>query len=125
VQVLSNDEIGYTGDAINEMTNGLIEREKMQLSLNLAKEVQQNLLPKGNLNVDGFDIAGKSVYCTKPVAIIMILSLSMTLMSQKFAWPLGMFPDMVFPLLYSWPLFVLLCGSGPLCRAALPRSFLM
>ena len=63
VQVLSNDEIGYTGDAINEMTKGLIEREKMQLSLNLAKEVQQNLLPKGNLNVDGFDIAGKSVYC--------------------------------------------------------------
>jgi sigma-B regulation protein RsbU (phosphoserine phosphatase) len=63
VQVLSNDEIGYTGDAINEMTKGLIEREKMQLSLNLAKEVQQNLLPNGNLNVDGFDIAGKSVYC--------------------------------------------------------------
>jgi sigma-B regulation protein RsbU (phosphoserine phosphatase) len=63
VQVLSNDEIGYTGDAINAMTKGLIEREKMQLSLNLAKEVQQNLLPNGNLNVDGFDIAGKSVYC--------------------------------------------------------------
>jgi sigma-B regulation protein RsbU (phosphoserine phosphatase) len=63
VQVFSNDEIGYTGDAINEMTKGLIEREKMQQSLNLAKEVQQNLLPKSNLKVNGFDIAGKSVYC--------------------------------------------------------------
>jgi sigma-B regulation protein RsbU (phosphoserine phosphatase) len=63
VQVFSNDEIGYTGDAINEMTKGLIERERMQLSLNLAKEVQQNLLPKSNLKVNGFDIAGKSVYC--------------------------------------------------------------
>jgi len=63
VQVFSNDEIGYTGDAINEMTKGLIEREKMQLSLNLAKEVQQNLLPKDNLKVNGLDIAGKSVYC--------------------------------------------------------------
>jgi sigma-B regulation protein RsbU (phosphoserine phosphatase) len=63
VQVFSNDEIGYTGDAINEMTEGLIEREKMQQSLNLAKEVQQNLLPKSNLKVNGFDIAGKSVYC--------------------------------------------------------------
>ena len=63
VQVFSNDEIGYTGDAINEMTKGLIEREKMQQSLNLAKEVQQNLLPKNNLKVNGFDIAGKSVYC--------------------------------------------------------------
>jgi sigma-B regulation protein RsbU (phosphoserine phosphatase) len=29
----------------------------------LAKEVQQNLLPKSNLKVNGFDIAGKSVYC--------------------------------------------------------------
>jgi sigma-B regulation protein RsbU (phosphoserine phosphatase) len=63
VQVFSNDEIGYTGDAINEMTLGLIEREKMQQSLNLAKEVQQNLLPKSNLKINGFDIAGKSVYC--------------------------------------------------------------
>jgi len=63
VQVFSNDEIGYTGDAINEMAKGLIEREKLQLSLNLAKEVQQNLLPKSNLKINGFDIAGKSIYC--------------------------------------------------------------
>jgi sigma-B regulation protein RsbU (phosphoserine phosphatase) len=63
VQVFSNDEIGYTGDAINEMTKGLIERDKMKQSLNLAKEVQQNLLPKSNLKINGFDIAGKSVYC--------------------------------------------------------------
>jgi sigma-B regulation protein RsbU (phosphoserine phosphatase) len=63
VRVTSNDEIGYTGDVINEMTNGLIERERMQRSLNLAREVQQNLLPKSNLKVNGFDIAGKSIYC--------------------------------------------------------------
>jgi sigma-B regulation protein RsbU (phosphoserine phosphatase) len=63
VQVTSNDEIGYTGDIINEMTDGLIERERMQQSLHLAREVQQNLLPKSNLKVNGFDIAGKSVYC--------------------------------------------------------------
>lgn len=63
VKVFSNDEIGVLGDAINEMAKGLIERERMQLSLNLAKEVQRNLLPKENLKVNGFDIAGKSVYC--------------------------------------------------------------
>ncbi len=63
VNVTSNDEIGYAGDVINEMTDGLIEREKMQQSLNLAREVQQNLLPKRNLKVNGFDIAGKSIYC--------------------------------------------------------------
>ncbi|MGD8763834.1 MAG: SpoIIE family protein phosphatase [Desulfobacteraceae bacterium] len=63
VKVVSNDEIGVLGDAINEMTKGLIERERMQQSLDLAREVQQNLLPKSNLKVNGFDLAGKSVYC--------------------------------------------------------------
>jgi sigma-B regulation protein RsbU (phosphoserine phosphatase) len=63
VQVVSNDEIGVLGDAVNDMTRGLMDREKMQLSLSLAKEVQQNLLPKDNVKVNGFDIAGKSVYC--------------------------------------------------------------
>jgi len=63
IRVTSNDEIGYTGDVINEMTDGLIERGKMQMSLNLAREIQQNLLPKSNLKVNGFDIAGKSIYC--------------------------------------------------------------
>jgi len=63
VQVMSNDEIGYTGDAINEMIKGLIEREKIQHSLDLAREIQQNLLPRDTLQIDGFDIAGKSVYC--------------------------------------------------------------
>jgi len=63
VKVTSNDEIGYVGDVINEMTQGLIERERMQQSLNLAMEVQQNLLPKRNLKIDGIDIAGRSIYC--------------------------------------------------------------
>lgn len=45
VIVRSNDEIGYTGDVINEMTTGLKERDRIRQSLFLAKEVQQNLLP--------------------------------------------------------------------------------
>jgi sigma-B regulation protein RsbU (phosphoserine phosphatase) len=63
VKVTSNDEIGYVGDVINEMVEGLIERDRMRRSLDLAMEVQQNLLPKRNLKVDGFDIAGRSIYC--------------------------------------------------------------
>ncbi len=63
VNVTSNDEIGYVGDVINDMTEGLMERDKMRQSLDLAMEVQQNLLPKGNLKIDGFDIAGRSIYC--------------------------------------------------------------
>jgi len=63
VRVVSNDEIGYTGDVINEMTEGLKERDLMKRSLELAMEVQQNLLPKENPRIDGLDIAGKSIYC--------------------------------------------------------------
>lgn len=63
IRVTSNDEIGYTGDVINEMAEGLKEREKMRYSLVLAKEVQQNLLPKNDPLVQGLDIAGTSIYC--------------------------------------------------------------
>jgi sigma-B regulation protein RsbU (phosphoserine phosphatase) len=63
VRVTSNDEIGYTGDVINAMTEGLIERDRIKQSLSLAKEIQQNLLPKDMWKLDGFDMAGKSEYC--------------------------------------------------------------
>ena len=63
VQVTSNDEIGYTGDTINEMTQGLMERDRIQRSLSLAKEIQQNLVPRKNVKINGLDMAGRSVYC--------------------------------------------------------------
>lgn len=63
VSVRSNDEIGYVGDVINEMTAGLREREKMRQSLALAREVQQNLLPRCAPQSVGLDIAGRSIYC--------------------------------------------------------------
>jgi sigma-B regulation protein RsbU (phosphoserine phosphatase) len=63
VIVRSNDEIGYTGDVVNEMALGLKERARMQQSLFLAREVQQNLLPAVNPKIEGLDIAGSSIYC--------------------------------------------------------------
>ena len=63
IQVTTNDEIGYTGDVINEMTEGLKERDRMRHSLGLAMDVQQHLLPRRDPRVDGLDIAGKSIYC--------------------------------------------------------------
>ena len=36
IQVTSNDELGYTGDVINQMTEGLKEREQMRLAMMLA-----------------------------------------------------------------------------------------
>ena len=63
VRVVSNDELGDLGDGINEMTEGLIERDRMRQSLYLAKEVQQALLPQTDPQISGLDIASTSVYC--------------------------------------------------------------
>jgi len=63
VQVVSNDELGVLGDGMNEMTEGLIERDRMRQSIYLAKEVQQALLPRKEPQVKGLDIAATSVYC--------------------------------------------------------------
>lgn len=63
VRVTSNDEIGYTGDVINEMAEGLRERELLRQSLELAKEIQQSLLPNSALFYGNLDIAGRSIYC--------------------------------------------------------------
>ncbi|MCP4627910.1 MAG: SpoIIE family protein phosphatase [bacterium] len=63
VRVTSNDEIGYTGDVINEMTEGLKERDRIRRSLGIAKEVQQHLLPQHAPHIEGLDIAGRSIYC--------------------------------------------------------------
>jgi len=63
VPVRSNDEIGYTGDVINEMAKGLKERDRLRHSLLLAKEIQQKLLPGSEPHIDGLDISGRSIYC--------------------------------------------------------------
>jgi sigma-B regulation protein RsbU (phosphoserine phosphatase) len=63
VAVESNDELGALADNFNHMTEGLKERYRMRRSLDLAREVQQNLLPRENPSIKGLDIAGKSIYC--------------------------------------------------------------
>jgi len=63
VRVTTNDEIGYAGDVINEMTAGLKERQRMKQSLELAQEVQRRLLPQTAPQINGLDIAGTSLYC--------------------------------------------------------------
>ncbi len=63
VRITSNDEIGYAGEIINEMNEGLKERDKFRRSLNLAKEVQQNLLPASDPEIPGLEISGTSIYC--------------------------------------------------------------
>jgi serine phosphatase RsbU (regulator of sigma subunit) len=59
----SRDEIGNLVESFNQMVEGLKHRDQMRQSLEIAMEVQQNLLPKDDPIFAGLDIAGKSIYC--------------------------------------------------------------
>jgi sigma-B regulation protein RsbU (phosphoserine phosphatase) len=61
--VRSRDEVGELVASFNTMTRQLEERLHMKNSLNLAMEVQQNLLPSDPLIIQDLDIAGTSRYC--------------------------------------------------------------
>lgn len=61
--VVSHDEIGELIGSFNTMSSQLKERIQLKLSLNLAKEVQQNLIPTTDPEVLGLDVAGKSLFC--------------------------------------------------------------
>jgi phosphoserine phosphatase RsbU/P len=63
VPVATNDEFGVIAGHTNTMIEGLRHRFKMMAALQVAEEVQQNLLPQESPSHAGLDIAGKSVYC--------------------------------------------------------------
>lgn len=59
----TGDEIGALTHSFNTMAAQLKERSQLRQSLDLAKEVQQNLLPDKSPEFPGMDVAGRSVYC--------------------------------------------------------------
>jgi sigma-B regulation protein RsbU (phosphoserine phosphatase) len=61
--VKSQDEVGDLTQSFNAMMSQLKERLQLKESMGLAKEVQQNLLPKKEFNNASLDIAGDSLYC--------------------------------------------------------------
>jgi len=61
--VKTRDEVGELTLSFNTMVHQLEERMQMKEAMNLAMEVQQNLLPAEMPQVKGLDIAGKSIYC--------------------------------------------------------------
>lgn len=61
--VQSRDEIGGLTRSFNTMTAQLKDRLRLRQSLDMAKEVQQSLLPETTPLVAGLDIAGRSIYC--------------------------------------------------------------
>ena len=89
VPIESNDELGALAEHFNQMTVGLQERYRLRRSLDLAKEVQQNLLPKTDPVVAGLDIAGKSIYCDETGGDYFDYLDSSELGEQKFAVLVG------------------------------------
>ena len=63
VEIKSRDEFGDMARVFNSMGPRLEENYQLRKSLDLAMEVQQNLLPKSDPQVNGLDIAGNSDYC--------------------------------------------------------------
>jgi sigma-B regulation protein RsbU (phosphoserine phosphatase) len=63
VDIRSRDEFGDMGRVFNTVGPQLEANYQMRKSLDLAKEVQQNLLPAAPPKITGLDIAGKSIYC--------------------------------------------------------------
>jgi sigma-B regulation protein RsbU (phosphoserine phosphatase) len=61
--IKSRDEVGELTRSFNLMMRQLQERLHLKEAMNLAMEVQQNLLPTAPPPVAGLDIAGRSRYC--------------------------------------------------------------
>ncbi|MFO7875392.1 MAG: SpoIIE family protein phosphatase, partial [Desulfovermiculus sp.] len=56
-------ELDLLGEMFNDMGQRLKEREKMKQSLELARIIQQHLLPDSSPACPGFDLCGTSIYC--------------------------------------------------------------
>jgi len=63
VMISSRDEFGDMARVFNSVGPRMEENYQLRKSLDLAMEVQQNLLPKFDPQIDGLEIAGKSDYC--------------------------------------------------------------
>ncbi len=61
--ITSQDEVGELTRSFNKMTSQLKQRLAMKAAINVAREVQQNLLPSEGFSADGIVAAGVSLYC--------------------------------------------------------------
>lgn len=61
--VTSRDEVGELARSFNTMTRQLQQRIEMQKAIDLAGEIQQNLLPQKSFEAQGIIVSGRSLYC--------------------------------------------------------------
>lgn len=63
LQVESKDEVGKLTDSFNKMSRQLRQRLAMKEAIDVARDVQQNLLPQSNFKADGLAVEGTCLYC--------------------------------------------------------------
>ncbi len=59
----TRDEVGELTRCFNRMTRQLRQRLLLKEAINVAREVQQNLLPHSGYQAEGVSIDGTSIYC--------------------------------------------------------------
>lgn len=65
VDIRAKDETGELARAFNDMIPGLTAHVRIQEALDVADQVQRNLLPDAAPPLAGWDIAGRTVFCEK------------------------------------------------------------
>ncbi len=63
LHITSRDEVGELTQNFNTMSRQLQERLRLQHAMELAREVQQNLLPHSSFSSEHVDVYGVSLYC--------------------------------------------------------------
>ena len=63
LEVATRDEIGELTENFNQMARQLKHRLELKENIDLAREVQQSLLPKKGVKLNGLDISGATMYC--------------------------------------------------------------
>ncbi|WP_291329379.1 SpoIIE family protein phosphatase [Desulfovibrio sp. UCD-KL4C] len=63
VEISNADEVGELADNFNKMVPSLQEHIEIKSALDVAMEVQTNLLPQSSPHISGYDIYGESKYC--------------------------------------------------------------
>ncbi len=63
VKITTGDELEYLGSMVNSIGPQLTERDRMQRSLMIARDVQVHLLPHDPPELEGYQLAGASLYC--------------------------------------------------------------
>ncbi|MCP4338094.1 MAG: SpoIIE family protein phosphatase [Desulfobulbaceae bacterium] len=63
LSITTRDEVSELAQSFNKMTGQLKHRLEMKEAINIAREVQQNLLPSDSFLAEGIEASGVSLYC--------------------------------------------------------------